>query len=132
MKAAATMIILLAAGGWACTGGGNGGTDAGEEAEADAVEDGEDVFPDETPDPVFRCGDGVLDSGEECDDGTANSDIAPNACRTDCRAPWCGDAVRDDTSAEECDYGSLNSDERPGACRTDCRLARFCASKSAR
>ncbi len=28
------------------------------------------------------CGDGILQSGEECDDGEANSDTTVDACRT--------------------------------------------------
>ena len=30
------------------------------------------------------CGDGVMDPGEECDDGANNSDTEPDACRTNC------------------------------------------------
>jgi len=31
------------------------------------------------------CGDGVLNSGyEECDQGTTNSDVRPDACRSNC------------------------------------------------
>ena len=29
-----------------------------------------------------RCGDGVIDLGEACDDGPSNSDTLPDACRT--------------------------------------------------
>lgn len=47
------------------------------------------------------CGDGVLDTGEACDDGDTNSDHRPNACRTDCREAFCGDGVLDD--GEYCD-----------------------------
>jgi len=47
------------------------------------------------------CGDGTLDPGESCDDGPANSDVAPDACRTDCTVATCGDGVID--SAEVCD-----------------------------
>jgi cysteine-rich repeat protein len=47
------------------------------------------------------CGDGVLDADEQCDDGDANSDTAPDACRASCRLPWCGDAVTD--AGEACD-----------------------------
>lgn len=49
------------------------------------------------------CGDGVLDgdNGEECDQGTANSNTAANACRIQCKNPSCGDGVIDDT--ETCD-----------------------------
>jgi cysteine-rich repeat protein len=69
------------------------------------------------------CGNNTVDEGEDCDNGANNSDTEPNACRTNCKFPRCGDAVRDDRFGEECDDGSLNSDERPNACRTDCKLA---------
>jgi MYXO-CTERM domain-containing protein len=70
------------------------------------------------------CGDGVLRvPGEECDDGGANSDTAPDACRTICRAASCGDGVVD--TGEECDDGDANSDLATGACRTTCKEA-FC------
>ena len=69
------------------------------------------------------CGDSFVDEGamppEECDNGADNSDSAPDACRMDCRGPWCGDHVTD--SEEECDDGPANSDSEPDACRTDCR-----------
>lgn len=56
-----------------------------------------------TPD-VHVCGDGTLDPRcEECDDGIANSDTAPDACRTDCLAASCGDGVGD--AGEACDDG---------------------------
>ena len=45
------------------------------------------------------CGDGVLQSAEECDDGAANSDTDPDACRTDCRHARCGDGVVDTAEA---------------------------------
>ncbi|HEY0840561.1 MAG TPA: DUF4215 domain-containing protein [Vulgatibacter sp.] len=67
------------------------------------------------------CGDGHVDPWEECDDGEANSDVTPDACRTDCRTAWCGDGVVDDD--EDCDDGDGNSDTAPGACRTSCRAA---------
>ncbi len=67
------------------------------------------------------CGDGTIDPGEQCDDGSANSDSAPDACRTDCRDAFCGDAVID--GSESCDDGSANSDSVPDACRTDCNPA---------
>jgi len=69
------------------------------------------------------CGDGVVDQGEECDDGDRNSNENPDACRLDCTLPRCGDGVVD--SAEECDDGDQNSDTTPDACRTDCQLP-FC------
>lgn len=47
------------------------------------------------------CGDGVQDTGEACDDGELNSDLDPDACRSDCSSPRCGDEVID--VDEECD-----------------------------
>lgn len=52
------------------------------------------------------CGDGVLDPGEQCDDGSNNSDSVPSACRTDCRSHYCGDGIID--SDEVCDGEALN------------------------
>ncbi len=66
-----------------------------------------------------ECGDGVLDAGEECDEGTANSDVRRDACRTSCRTAYCGDEVID--TGETCDDGAANSDTVPGACPTTCR-----------
>ena len=62
---------------------------------------------DPTPpaDADFRgCGDGIVDIGEECDDGADNSSSRPDACRTDCRKPACGDSVKD--RGEGCDDGN--------------------------
>lgn len=47
------------------------------------------------------CGDGVLDAGEECDNGIENSDVLPDACRSDCRKARCGDLAVD--TGEQCD-----------------------------
>ena len=54
------------------------------------------------------CGDGTLEPAcaEVCDDGGANSDVVPNACRTDCRPAHCGDGVVD--SGEACDDGNVD------------------------
>ena len=65
------------------------------------------------------CGDGTLDTGEECDEGTANSDTLPDACRTSCRQAYCGDFVVD--TGEQCDSGSQNG-QSPSVCRSDCTL----------
>jgi hypothetical protein len=67
------------------------------------------------------CGDGFVDQGEACDDGTANSDTEPDACRTNCRRARCGDGVVD--SGEQCDDGADNNDVEAGACRTNCQLS---------
>lgn len=68
------------------------------------------------------CGDGVINGGEACDDGANNSDLRPNACRTDCRRAYCGDGVVD--RGEQCDDSMGNFLDRPNGCRKDCTLPR--------
>ncbi len=64
---------------------------------------------------VPRCGDGIVQSPEECDEGGLNSDTAPDACRTDCRMFRCGDGVLD--SGEACDDGNtVDGDGCSNAC----------------
>jgi MYXO-CTERM domain-containing protein len=98
---------------------GNGRLDEGEACDDGNTVSGDgcsaDCLSDET------CGNGVLDDhlGEECDDGLFNSDTFPNACRMNCRPPFCGDNVRDD--GEECDDGQDNNDEA-GPCNLVCQL----------
>jgi cysteine-rich repeat protein len=61
------------------------------------------------------CGDGILDEGEECDDG--NNDNG-DGCSADCTLePVCGDGVLD--PGEQCDDG--NNDDGDG-CSADCTL----------
>lgn len=56
---------------------------------------------------VHVCGDGVVDPRcEECDAGPANDDATPDACRTTCFLPRCGDAVVD--GGEVCDDGTAS------------------------
>lgn len=68
------------------------------------------------------CGNGILQEGELCDDGVANSDTAPDACRTDCTLPFCGDGTADTGRGEQCDDG--NASDLDG-CTPDCVLE-FC------
>ena len=77
---------------------------------------GEGTDPGPDPDPM--CGDGMVDDGEECDDGEDNnSDTVADACRTDCSDPVCGDGVAD--SGEDCDsLGAETAD-----CNEDCTAA---------
>jgi len=51
------------------------------------------------------CGNGVVEAGEDCDDGVGNSDTLPNACRTTCVEASCGDMVSD--ALEQCDGSDL-------------------------
>ncbi|MFH2006570.1 MAG: DUF4215 domain-containing protein [bacterium] len=68
--------------------------------------------------PPRTCGDGLLQGLEECDNGIANSDLLPDACRTDCLPARCGDMVTD--TGEQCDDGRYNSDLIPDVCRPGC------------
>jgi cysteine-rich repeat protein len=66
--------------------------------------------------PVPACGNGVLEGTEECDNGDANSDTAPDACRSDCRPALCGDGVMD--TSETCDDGNAQNGD---GCETSCQ-----------
>lgn len=55
------------------------------------------------------CGNAYIESPEQCDDGPANSNVRPNACRLDCSYARCGDGVADD--GELCDDGNDRSDD---------------------
>ncbi|MBN2016055.1 DUF4215 domain-containing protein [Candidatus Dojkabacteria bacterium] len=58
------------------------------------------------------CGNGIVEEGEECDDGNDNND---DSCRNDCTLPFCGDGDLDE--GEECDDGNDNNND---SCRNDC------------
>jgi len=63
------------------------------------------------------CGNGIVEAGEQCDDGNA---VNTDACRNGCILPLCGDGIVD--SGEQCDDGNaVNAD----ACRNGCTLP-FC------
>lgn len=99
-----------------CDGDGAGG--AGQTASCDYIGGGN---PQDCT--AQACGDGYRNplSAEQCDNGGSNSDTAPDACRTDCVNPICGDDVVD--TGEACDFD--NSDSAPNRCRTNCQPA-FC------
>jgi MYXO-CTERM domain-containing protein len=67
------------------------------------------------------CGNGTIDGDEACDDGAANSNYFPDACRLDCTKAKCGDGIVD--SGEQCDPGDIGKLGNP-----DC--ASSCAWKS--
>ncbi len=67
------------------------------------------------------CGDGDVDTGEQCDTGTDNSNTEPDACRTNCRLASCGDGVTD--SGEDCDDGDDNG-TGAAQCQPDCTAPR--------
>jgi cysteine-rich repeat protein len=63
------------------------------------------------------CGNGLLEGAEQCDNGDDNSDVVPDACRTDCTLPRCGDGAVD--SDEQCDDGNTTPSD---GCTEVCQL----------
>ncbi len=72
-----------------------------------------------------RCGDGILDPGEICDDGNRIDD---DGCTNDCQIrivpPFCGDGVLQPAAGETCEIGSVVAPIQGGladrACRDTC------------
>ena len=85
----------------------------GRDAPGDTPPDFEFDAPPDLPPGI--CGDGELNSGEECDDGRLNSDFEPDACRTDCGFAHCGDGVLD--GFEVCDDGNGEENDE---CSNEC------------
>ncbi|MFC1827163.1 DUF4215 domain-containing protein, partial [Thermodesulfobacteriota bacterium] len=82
----------------------------GSDNDGDNVYDGND--PDCAQPPV--CGNGTVESGEQCDDGnTVNGDT----CQADCQLPVCGDGIVDPD--EQCDDGNIVDGDD---CQADCQL----------
>lgn len=78
------------------------------------------------------CGDGVVNQGTEtCDNGTNNSDVTPDACRTNCQPVSCGDDVVD--TGEEADPASPSTSVplNPTTCRYDFSAIRQLSCDSA-
>lgn len=59
------------------------------------------------------CGDGTIDTGEECDDGGESA-----LCDTDCTYRFCGDGTLNVTAGEECDAPGETAQ-----CDSDCTYA---------
>jgi fibro-slime domain-containing protein len=75
-----------------------------------------------------RCGDGVINGTETCDNGDRNDDKAYGGCTTICTlGPYCGDGKRDEAFDEECDDGvNLASYSQPADCGPGCRKVPYC------
>jgi len=66
--------------------------------------------------PDATCGDGLLDDGEECDNGGLNA--ATSACKEDCTLQFCGDGVIG--PGELCDDGNTSDADN---CNSNCTVA---------
>lgn len=65
------------------------------------------------------CGDGMVNEGEECDDGnTKNND----GCSSDCKYEYCGDGIVQAALGEQCDDGGYRNDD---GCDMFCQIERF-------
>ncbi len=65
------------------------------------------------------CGDGVVDSGEQCDDGnTVSGDGCSSVCKIETAGSICGDGIVD-VATEGCDDGNTVSGD---GCSSDCRV----------
>ena len=65
-----------------------------------------------------KCGDGLVQGDEECDNGSQNNDRIADACRTTCTNARCGDGWVD--SEEACDDGNI---EEGDGCLNSCVVA---------
>jgi cysteine-rich repeat protein len=84
-----------------------------------ACGDDEEVPPEITP-PNEKCGNGMKDDGEECDDGNRNPQ---DDCTTYCTNAECGDGVvqRSGKNKEACDDGNDNDND---SCSNMCEAPR--------
>jgi hypothetical protein len=64
-----------------------------------------------------KCGDGIVQSPEECDQGAANGTCG-SACSSICKLHWCGDGTVD--ADEQCDLGCGNG-VSGSTCSADCK-----------
>jgi len=65
------------------------------------------------------CGDGNLDSGEQCDDGNTNN---TDGCTNTCLVPICGDGILGNTPNETCDPPGTPAGVHNNPCRGDCTV----------
>jgi len=71
----------------------------------------------------LKCGNAVLDPGEQCDRGAASNIGGYDGCNSNCTlGPYCGDGFKQES--EQCDDGK--NDGSYGTCLPGCALAGYC------
>ena len=75
---------------------------------------------------LTKCGNGIVEAGEDCDLGDQNANSKYGGCSKTCTfGPFCGDGVQD--SEEECDLGPGNTASYgTNGCTPTCKRAHFC------
>jgi len=75
-----------------------------------------------------RCGDGIVNGSESCDDGPDNADDAYGGCTTACTlAPFCGDSKVDSQFGEQCDDGDNRTTYgHTQGCGAGCQIVPYC------
>lgn len=73
----------------------------------------------------IKCGNGTLEAGELCDNGTSANTGAYGGCTASCTlSPYCGDGIKQTAYGETCDDGK--NDGTYGTCTSACKLAAHC------
>lgn len=89
-----------------------------------------DMSTTESTSPDAMCGDGEIDAGEECDEGTdeqtGNRDDGP--CTLDCKVAVCGDG-KIWTDVEACDNAGANGFDY-GGCSPSCEKNAYCGDST--
>jgi hypothetical protein len=75
------------------------------------------------------CGDGILATDEECDNGSENDDMVYGGCTRSCkRGDFCGDGMVN--GPEQCDWGPPRKDTHAYGdalgCTSACQVEPFC------
>ncbi|TPV94268.1 MAG: hypothetical protein B7733_16310 [Myxococcales bacterium FL481] len=99
---------------------GEGDETGGHEDESDSTgdEDGGGSTSDESDGgELGECGNGVVESGEQCDDG---NDSNMDSCTNACELPRCGDGYYQNGAGEQCDDGNNSNGD---ACTNECKAA---------
>lgn len=102
-------------------------TTTSESTDGSTTSTGDDTTSTSTTTTAEACGDGVIDPGEECDDGMENDDAG--ACTKSCAKATCGDHLVH-AGVEACDLGAGNQDGVYGGCTEACTLGPHCGDST--